>query len=279
MKKAILTVLAGMPLLGSCGGVGPPPADASAAAPVLAPHVANRSARPLGSTAAGFGYVERLPATYGDSAAAKFPLIIYFHGTSEIGSNLAILTGNATPGTPTRDLTAMIDPDQDQGRQSFVVLFPQRQAQVVDASRIRAFIDYAVKAYKVDPARVYLLGLSAGAAQIWSYLQVHQDQVAAVVPLAGYDTTTNVCAFKEVPIWAFHAADDAVVPVSQTVSVIERLNACTPAPRARARLTVFPTGGHVIDSPTFALKTLGQGDPRYSSYAPDIYTWLLQHHR
>ncbi len=52
---------------------------------------------------------------------------------------------------------------------------------------VHDFIDFAVANYNVDPARVYVTGLSCGAYGIWEYLAKYHDdlQVAAAVPIAG----------------------------------------------------------------------------------------------
>jgi predicted peptidase len=237
------------------------------------------SARPSGTTNTGEGYYERLPVGYGNSGEERFPLIIYLHGSGEAGANLSVLNVSQDPTRPTRSLTGLINPEQGGGTQNFVVLFPQRCASIVTPQEIHSFIDYAINTYKVDATRVYLVGLSAGGSQIWKYLEVYQDQVAAAATLAGADITNDVCLFKNIPVWAFHSSDDPNVPVSHSIGVVNRLNNCLPAPLERHKLTVFATGGHVIDEVVLPLTALNQGLATYDSYTPDIYTWFLEHHR
>ena len=241
--------------------------------------VAARTGRPVGTTDAGEGYYERLPASYGATPAQRFPLIVYVHGSGEVGTNLALVTGSATPGAPQRDLTTLIDPDQAGGAQPFVVLYPQRCADVVTAAELHAFISYALDTYDVDPDRVYLVGESAGASQILNYLETYQDQVAAVAPISGVDIATDICAFRNVPMWLFHAADDPTVPVVNSITVFESLKACSPAPTERPRFTEFADLGHVDDTATLDLSALNTGLAPYDTYTPDLYTWFLQHHR
>jgi len=253
---------------------------APAANPTVTPVLADAAqgkravARPLGSTAASMGYYERLPSRYADGSAARYPLIVFLHGSGEIGSQLAVLVGQDQPGSPKRDITAAIDPDQAGG---FVALFPQRCANIVVADEIRAFIDYAARAYRVDRSRVYLVGHSAGAAQIWSTLDSLADMVAAVVPIAGVDVRADPCRAKQVPMWTFHAADDPIVPASHSIAVTQRLKACSPAAPVAPRLTIYPAGGHVVDTRTLDLSGMGPNDPRYDAYDVDIYRWLLRH--
>ena len=289
-----IPLLATMLLMASCGSsdaqdaASPPPglvltptrcAPAPAQAPATPlpadPAQGKRAvARPLGSTAAPFGYYERLPSRYADGSATRYPLIVFLHGSGEVGSPLAVLVGQDQPGTPKRDITAALDPDQAGG---FVALFPQRCANIVVADEIRAFIDYAARAYRVDRSRVYLVGHSAGAAQIWSTLDSLADVVAAVVPIAGVDVRADPCRAKQVPMWSFHAADDPVVPASHSIAVTSRLKACSPAAPVAPRLTIYPSGGHVVDTRTLDLSGMGPNDPRYDAYDVDIYRWLLRH--
>ena len=250
----------------------------SAASVVLRPADAAQGkravARPLGSTAAPFGYYERLPSRYADGSATRYPLIVFLHGSGEVRSQLAVLVGQDQPGVAKRDITAALDPDQAGG---FVALFPQRCANIVVADEIRAFIDYAARAYRVDRSRVYLVGHSAGAAQIWSSLDSLTDLVAAVVPIAGLDVRADPCRAKQVPMWAFHAADDAIVPASHSVAVVNRLKACAPAAPVAPRLTLYPSGGHVVDTRTLDLSGMGPNDARHDAYDVDVYRWLLRH--
>lgn len=243
---------------------------------VNAGDLAPLSARPLGSTNAGEGYYERLPASYGASDE-KFPLIIYLHGSGEVGTDLTVLSGGQ--GNSGRNITALINPDQGAGTQHFVVLFPQRCANIVVASEVEAFIDYAIHSYQVDPARVYLVGLSAGGGQVWHYLENYPNTVAAAAVLAGVNVVHNACLFENVPLWLFHSADDPTVPVAHSKEIVSALNNCPSPPAERPRLTIFPTGGHVIDATVLPLTALGTGLNTYDVYSPDIYTWFLQHHR
>ena len=52
---------------------------------------------------------------------------------------------------------------------------------------VHDFITFAVNHYHVDPAKVYVTGLSCGAYGLWEYLSLYgNQQVAAAVPVAGY---------------------------------------------------------------------------------------------
>ena len=71
------------------------------------------------------------------------------------------------------------------------------------------------------------------------------------------------------PVWAFHSQDDPQIGIQNPTGFINRINSFNPA--VRARLTVWPNGGH--DAWTRAL------DPNYKENGYNIYEWMLQQHR
>jgi poly(3-hydroxybutyrate) depolymerase len=251
---------------------------------------------PVGSTDSPLGYAEYLPPTYGQSAS---PLLVFLHGYGEgadgSAEGLSSLAGQAIPRYIANDGW----PDE----RPFVVLAPQHEdtSQPDDYSQcdvpfpascvmttqhelgnpspgsvcatpqeVHDFITYAVSAYDVDPARVYLTGLSCGGYGTWEYLGSYGDgQVAAAVPIAGEGRPawqTAGCELASVPLWAFHGAlDEEVDPNGSTVPVTGLRNECGVTDED-AGLTVYPDHDHDSWNTTYAL-----GAP------VDIYTWMLTH--
>jgi predicted esterase len=234
---------------------------------------ASRSVRELGTTHALLGYVEHLPVHYSDDPGRRFPAIIYNHGYG----------GERDLGTPlarhaTWDLFELIGKGAWDDKRPFVVLAPQRclGADDVALSRFRIFLDYAISTYNLDTSRIYMAGVSGGAAFTWEYMARYPTQLAAVVTLCGGRDGLDCYALRQTPVWAFHAMDDTVVPYVSSLNTVLEINECGPA--ERARLTLYPTGGH-DPMPTLDLSGLGRGDPAYDIYDPDIYTWFLRHRR
>jgi predicted peptidase len=142
----------------------------------------------------------------------------------------------------------------------------------MESSEIDAFLRFALEHYEVDPARIYLTGLSCGAIGLWNYLREHAGElVAAAVPIAGHGLAAideRGCDLGTVPIWAFHGESDSTVFVHGDVYPISVLRSCTDPAALDARITVYPHVGHGGWSQTYS-----------GSAGHDIYSWLLSHQK
>jgi predicted peptidase len=218
------------------------------------------------------GYLEYLPQTYAADGEPS-PLLVFLHGAGEAGDGSAdSLELVHDLGIPQLIAAGDWPPDRQ-----FVVLAPQygtaeANGECAVADDIAAFLEFALSAYNVDPARVYLTGISCGAIGIWDYLGSDGDElVAAAVPISGHALwaleEAGCVPLSEVPVWAFHGADDDVVPVGFVEEQINQIGACDGADAAAVELTVYPDTGHVESiGPTYDL-----------SAGHDIYAWMLEH--
>ncbi|MEN0063126.1 MAG: hypothetical protein AAGA48_13305 [Myxococcota bacterium] len=238
----------------ACAGIRPPE-------PPMPDLTGRLTVHPRGSTDADNGYLAHQPPGYGDGRAR--PLLVFWHGIGENGNGrdeLALVVENGPP--------RLINEGRWPDDRSFIVLSPQHSGRgCPTADEIQAFFTYAIEAYDVDPARVYLTGLSCGAIGGWSYLgEYGKSQIAAAVLVAG-DGVKPVsragCELGDLPIWAFHGDADGVVPPSGSIQAMEALAKCPGA--EHRRLTVYPGVEH--DSWTMTYDgTAGH----------DIYSWLAQ---
>ena len=243
-----------------------------------------QTARDMGTTSAHLAYYEHLPVNYSADPAQTFPLIVFRHGW---GGARFIPDGTAvqTPlsGLLAGDMAGLIAEGLWDDSRPFIVLSPQQCVDpltfVVTANQMKLFIDYAINTYKVDTSRIYMAGYSQGSGNTWDYVNNYPVQLAAVVPMSGGYGSSVGCVLKQTPAWAFGAADDTVVPYQDQVDTVNSINACNPV--ERAKLTVFPSGGHDVTEEfmTINLTGLGQGLPAYDIYNQNIYDWLLAHNR
>ena len=263
----------------------------------VAPLVGTDSARyltprPIGSTTFPMGFYEYLPPSY-RSSGAQSPLLIALNGYGESGDGtsgaISRLLATGIPrfidigGWPTdRPLVVLAlqhveEAPVDSGCEgmwygSCAMFFQDAHHNVPPNSctapdEVHDFIAYAVGHYNVDPARVYVTGLSCGGFGTWEYLAKYgNEQVAAAIPIAGEGRpawATAGCDLASVPIWAFHGELDDVVNPQGSVEPMTNLAGCGVSPDAR-KLTVYPGLYH------------DGWDQAYSgSLGDDIYTWML----
>jgi predicted esterase len=247
-------------------------------------NLARQSERPLGSTSSPLGYFEHLPRDYGHPNAT-FPLLVFNHGIGE-AYNWTEQDEDEFGRSPhyldrllRRGLTALIQTDAWDSELPFVVLSPQRclLATDVEVAYLHDFVAYAERTYRIDRARIYMIGFSAGSFITWEYTIRHSDELAATVHISGGGSVTAGCALKKTPTWAFHARDDMTVPIDDEYQTLFSINACAPA--ERPKFTIFPHGGHLIDNEVLDGSAMGQAESGSDRYDQSLYAWLLQHQR
>jgi len=214
--------------------------------------------RPKGTLYSDQGYFEYLPAGYEEETLS--PLIIFFHGLGENGNgseqSLDLVLKNAIPN--------LINNGEWPEDRPFVVLSPQQQWSCPSAQQIRKFIEFALSHYKIDPARVYLTGLSCGGMGIATYLATYGgDLITAVVPVAGNmwpAWNAKRCGFtNDVAVWTFTGEQDS--NFGNDRQAMNNLISC-PQPRKDMRFTSYPNTGH---------------NSWDKAYAEDIYSWMLSY--
>jgi hypothetical protein len=225
-----------------------------------------QTARMLPYRGSPSGFYEYLPPNY--DPMTRVPLLVFWHGIGENGNGTTELSRVLANGPP-----RLINRDQWPATRPFVVLSPQHPGGgCPTAGEIRAFIAWAMMNYAVDPARIYLTGLSCGAIGSWNYLGANTDmQVIAAVLIAGDGRGawgSQMCNLGRVAIWGFHGDADGVVSPDGTRIPMNNLIACPSPPRRDARLTMYPGVGHDSWSRTYD-----------GSAGHDIYTWLLSQRR
>jgi dienelactone hydrolase len=166
----------------------------------------------------------------------------------------------------------LIAKDKWPASRPFIVLSSQNASGCPSPAGLKAFLDWSIAHYNVDPARIYLTGLSCGAIGTWDYLRVNAKTtpVAAVVAIAGNGRSawdTNKCELGRVAIWGFHGDADTRVTPDGTTYPMNNLIACPRPPRRDAKLTIYPGVGHDSWSRTYDL-----------SAGHDVYAWLLENH-
>lgn len=119
--------------------------------------------------------------------------------------------------------------------------------------------DDVAKTYRIDPARMYLTGLSRGGHASWRWAIAEPKRFAAVAAVAGRGNPGEACRLMDLPVWAFHGDRDDVVVPEGSFAMARAIRACG---GRKVRLTIYPDLGH------------NAWDPAYDD--PALYAWLLE---
>ncbi|MDP0929879.1 PHB depolymerase family esterase [Paracoccus onubensis] len=181
------------------------------ASAVIAEQAAMTSAA---SMSVDINYLLYTPEDY-ESSEQDYPLVVWLHGGDQGGNDVSLVRESGLP--------SMIE----QGKNlPFVVFSPQNPSEelLYPIERIKAALDEVVATHRIDESRIYLIGYSRGAFGAWAMASQFPDTFAAVVPIAGGGTRHYLNRTSEnTAFWAFHSTDDDVIPLSDTVVLVQRL--------------------------------------------------------
>ena len=206
----------------------------------------------------------------------SYPLVVVLHGAGERGTDNLLPLGNGVAAMLTRSRGGFpcvaVVPQCPPGLRWVEVDWsaahhPLPSIPSLPLHAVLALVDALADpqgsltpaAGLVDPARLYLMGLSMGGYGVWDAVSRQPQRFAAAVPICGgaaEDQAASLCA-AGLPIWAFHGARDPVVPVERSRRIVSALRGC----RSPVRYTEYPEVGH--DAWTWALQE------------PELLPWLF----
>lgn len=112
------------------------------------------------------------------------------------------------------------------------------------------------KSLPVDEKRVYIIGYSMGGFGTCHLIESEPRLFAAGVAVAGCSGAGSASAFRSLPLWLHHAADDDIVNVQGSRDLAEALK------RSKSfKFTEYPDGGHGIVGRVFD--------------TPEVHSWLF----
>jgi predicted peptidase len=196
-------------------------------------------------------YLLFLPQSYGEDPEKKWPLILFLHGAGERGDDLERIKVHGIPKIVERQ------PDFP-----FVCISPQcpeNSTWMNHHLALKALLDDVLTTYAIAPDRVYLTGLSIGGYGTWNLALAFSWSFAAIAPICGGGMPGWLEGLKDVPVWAFHGADDPVVPVEESQSMVNALREIG----GDVKLTIYPGVGHDSWTQTYD--------------NPELYEWFLKH--
>ena len=146
------------------------------------------------------GYLLYLPKKTW-SAKKKWPLILYLHGKSLRGNDLAKVSKY---GLAKRLLT-------DKGF-PFIVVCPQLPdgERWTNTQALASLVNEIARRYPVDRNRTYAMGFSMGASGVWRVANAYPHMFAALVSVGGMyeNPIASSGRLKSVPAWVIHGTDD-----------------------------------------------------------------------
>jgi predicted peptidase len=190
-----------------------------------------------------------LPADYDTKATAKWPLVLFLHGSGERGDDIEKVKIHGPP-----KLAA-------QGKEfPFVLVSPQvPTGSRWNAEELSKLTDELVKAHRIDQQRLYVTGLSMGGGGTWSLVNAYPDKYAAAMPLCGRGDLAAAEILAKTPTWVLVGDEDS----PQTVQNCQEMAAALKKAGGEVKLTVYPGVKHDCWTVTYN--------------NPEVYTWLLSH--
>lgn len=196
-------------------------------------------------------YLLFVPKDYDAQAEARWPLLLFLHGSGERGDDLAVVKKHGPP--------KLVD---SRPEFPFVTVSPQcPNGERWQADQLAVLVDQLEKTLKLDPERLYVTGLSMGGAGTWSLIAHQPKRFAAAVPICGGgggDDLTRAELFINLPIWAYYGDQDGAAGLKQCQQIIAAIEATG---NKEAHMTIYPNVGHDSWTETYANE--------------DVYKWLL----
>ena len=191
------------------------------------------------------------PKNYEKDSKKKWPLILFLHGIDERGKDINLIKLHGIPKVVESNKSF-----------PFITLSPQCPLKfdwrddTIQYEVISILEDF-IKNNNVDKNRVYITGLSMGGYGTWGIISKRPEIFAAAIPICGGGNPEKALRIKDLPIWAFHGEDDSVIPVQETISMVEEINKIN----GNIKFTKYPNTNHNSWTKTYNNK--------------DIYNWLL----
>ena len=176
----------------------------------------------------GYSYWVRMPKV--DSQKEKIPVIIFLHGRSLSGHDLARVKRYGV-------LRAI-----ERGKDLEAIVVAPQTSNGWDPDKVMEVLDKVEQEYPVDKERVYVCGMSMGGYGTMDVAGKYPNRIAAAVAICGGGTLSYACNLTQVPVWIQHGSADRAVPASESKKIYNAIKKCDK--NADATLTIIPGGTH-----------------------------------
>lgn len=169
----------------------------------------------------------------------KYPLVVFLHGSGEMGNNnqchvmLTLLGGIKKNGTPCYIFMPQLHKNGEWYDED------------VDSAITYVIEEFIMKNYPIDENRIYVTGDSRGGRGTYGQVLSHTERYAAAMPLCGYHSEIYEGSpifetLSEVPLWIGHSKNDPIVSSSYSRLVYEGVSALG----GEVKYTEYKIGGH-----------------------------------
>jgi predicted peptidase len=207
---------------------------------------------------------------------AKYPLVLFFHGSRERGDDNQKQLQNgvgrfAAPDSRKEYPCFVVAPQcpaqwhnqqtvwtGERERMRLMKLTPEAATPFRTALELSIAIEQKLP---IDTDRIYVTGISMGGFATWEALIRDPQRFAAAIPVCGGGDAGHADLIKDISIWAFHGAEDPIVPVEWSRSMIEMIEKAGGHPR----YTEYRGVGHNSWDRAFA--------------EPELLSWLFAQKR
>ena len=186
----------------------------------------------------------------GKQSEMHYPLLIFLHGRSLCGRDLAKVKRYGAIDAVARGRS--ID---------CYIMAPQNPGGSWNPHKIMRIVDWASKHYNVDTTRIYVYGMSLGGYGTIDLAATYPDRIAAAMALCGGGSVKDLSGLSRLPLWIVHGTADNRVPVSASDRVVEAIRAT--GDDSRLIYTRMPGVDH--------------GRPARIFYMGQTYDWLFSH--
>jgi predicted peptidase len=215
----------------------------------------------------GGALLYRLHVPDGVDETSPCPLILFFHGAGERGSDNKRQMKHGVwdlllYARKQRKPVIIIAPQCPAGEQwvntpwgDLSHTMPEKPS--TSMQLVMGLLRQSIKTLPVDEKRIYVTGLSMGGFGVWDIIQRHPEIFAAALAVCGGGDTALAPRLTALPIWAFHGGKDTVVKPARSRDMIAAIKKAGGTPR----YTEYKGVGHNAWSRTYRNR--------------DVLAWLL----
>jgi dienelactone hydrolase len=212
-----------------------------------------------------------LPNDYAANPTKRYPVLFFFHGMGEAGTNINTLLNNGVPYWIKQGSNMEFTNPADGQLYKFICVSIQHPSYSCNKTNIKHALEDIKSKYRVDTSRIYLTGLSAGGWSVTTYTtdtQENANQIAAVVPMSAamQDVIfTNYKYYANTSLRAWFLCGNT--DYSYMANTREAIDTINKYKTGLTKLTAY-SGGHCCWNTYY--------NPAYRENGMNIYEWMLQ---